>query len=55
MIEFWCSMLQEYHGLAKRALGAIIPFPTTYLCKAVMSALVISKLRTVIALELQMS
>ena len=39
-IEFWCSMLQEYPKLAKRALKALIPFPTTYLCKAVMSALV---------------
>ena len=40
LIEFWCSMLQEYTELAKRALEALIPFPTTYLCKAAMSALV---------------
>ena len=33
-------MLQEYPGLAKRALEALIPFPTTYLCEAAMSALV---------------
>ena len=40
LIEFWCSMLQEYTELAKRALEALIPFPTTYLCEAAMSALV---------------
>ena len=39
-IEFWCNMLQEYPELAKRALEALIPFPTTYLCEAAMSALV---------------
>ena len=31
-------MLQEYPELAKRALEALIPFPTTYLCEAAMSA-----------------
>ena len=40
LIEFWCNMLQKYSKLAKRALEAIIPFPTTYLCEAAMSALV---------------
>ena len=40
LIEFWCSMLQEYPKLAKRALEALIPFPTTYLCEVAMSALV---------------
>ena len=40
LIEFWCSMLQEYPELAKRALEALIPFPTTYLCEGAMSALV---------------
>ena len=40
LIEFWCSMLQEYPELAKRVLQAFIPFPTTYLCEADMSALV---------------
>ena len=40
LIEFWCSMLQKYPELAKRALEALIPFPTTYLCEAIMSALV---------------
>ena len=40
LIEFWCSMLQEYFELAKRALEALIRFPTTYLCEAAISALV---------------
>ena len=40
LIEFWFNMLQEYPELAKRALEALIPFPTTYLCEAVISALV---------------
>ena len=39
-IEFWCSMLQEYPKLAKRALEALIEFTTTHLCEAAMSALV---------------
>ena len=33
-------MLQEYPELAKRALEALILFPTRYLCKAAMCALV---------------
>ena len=33
-------MLQEYPELAKRALEALIPFLTTYLCEAAMCALV---------------
>ena len=40
LIKFWCSMLQEYPELAKRAREALIPFPTAYLCEAAMSALV---------------
>ena len=55
LIEFWYSMLQEYPELTKRALETLIPFPTTYLSEAAMSALVISILRTVIALKLQMT
>ena len=38
--KFWCSMFQKYLELAKRALETLIPFPTTYLCEAVLSALV---------------
>ena len=30
--------MQQYPALAKRALEALIPFPTTYLCEAAMSA-----------------
>ena len=33
-------MLQEYPELAKKALEALTPFLTTYLCEAAMSALV---------------
>ena len=40
LIEFWCSMLEEYPEFAKRALKALIPFLTTYLGGAAMSALV---------------
>ena len=40
LIEFWCSILQEYSELAKRVLQALIPFPMTYLCEAAMFALV---------------
>ena len=43
LIELWCSVLQEYSELAKKALEALIPFPTTYLCEAAMSALVYIK------------
>ena len=38
LIEFWCSMLKEYPELAKRALEALIPFPTTYIYEAAMFA-----------------
>ena len=40
LMEFWCSVLQEYPELARSALEALIPFPMTYLCEAAMSALV---------------
>ena len=40
LMEFWCSMLQEYPELTKRALEALIPFPTTYTGEATLSALV---------------
>ena len=30
LVELWCSMLQEYLKLAKRALKSLIPFSTTY-------------------------
>ena len=37
LIEFWCSMLQEYPEFAKRALEA---FSTKYLCESAVYALV---------------
>ena len=40
LIKFWRSMFQEYPDWAKRVLKELIPFPTTYLCEAAMSALV---------------
>ena len=49
LIEFWCSMLQEYPKLAKRALEALVPFPTTYPCEAAMPAVVNIKTRDVAA------
>ena len=39
LIEFWCSILQEYPKLTKRALEALIPFPTTYLCEAAVESI----------------
>ena len=53
-MDFWWSMLQEYPKLAKRALEALIPFSTTYLCEAAVSALVNIK-STAIALEWQIT
>ena len=40
LIEVWCSMLQVYSELAKRAHEALIPFPMTYLREAAMSVLI---------------
>ena len=40
LMEFWCSICQEYPELAKRAQEALISFLTTYLCEATMFALV---------------
>ena len=39
LIEIWCSMLEDYPELAKKVLEALIPFLTTYLCEAALSAL----------------
>ena len=41
LIEFWCSILQEYPELAKSSGSiTVILFPPTYLCEAAMYALV---------------
>ena len=53
LIEDWCSMLQEYPELAKRALEALIPFPTTVKLPCLLW--LISKLCIVITLGLQMT
>ena len=37
--DFWCSMVEGYPVLAKRALQSILPFVTTYLCEAGFSTL----------------
>jgi hypothetical protein len=38
--EFWCSQIAAYPVLAKKALSALIPFPTAYLCESGFSTLV---------------
>jgi hypothetical protein len=38
--EFWCFQIAAYPVLAKRALSALIPFSTTYLCESGFSRLV---------------
>lgn len=44
--EFWCSLKEGYPRLAKRAMGALIPFATTYLCESGFSALVTIKTKS---------
>ena len=39
--KFWCSLLQAYHRLVKRATCAFIPLSATYHCKSGFSALLI--------------
>ena len=43
LAEFWCSLAQAYPRLVKRAMVALIPFATTYLCEAGFSALLAIK------------
>jgi hypothetical protein len=38
--EFWCSQIAAHPVLAKKALSALIPFATTYLCESGFSTLV---------------
>jgi hypothetical protein len=38
--EFWCSQIVAYPILANKALSALIPFATTYLCESGFSTLV---------------
>ena len=37
--EFWCSSIQAYPRLVKRAMVGLIPFATIYLCESGFSAL----------------
>ena len=36
--EFWCSLTHAYPNLVKRALVALLPFTTSYLCESGFSA-----------------
>jgi hypothetical protein len=38
--EFWCSQIAAYPVLAKKALSALIPFATNYLCETGFSTVV---------------
>lgn len=44
--EFWCSLIQAYPLLVKRAMSVLIPFATTYLCEAGFSVLVSIKTKS---------
>ena len=44
--EFSCSLTQAYPRLAKRVMGALIPFATTYLCESGFSALITIKTKS---------
>ncbi|KAF2366927.1 hypothetical protein FHG87_002319 [Trinorchestia longiramus] len=44
MGEFWCSMIEPYLLLAKRALQSILPYVTIYLCEA--GFLILAAIRT---------
>jgi len=41
--EFWCSLTQAYPRLVKRAMVALIPFATSYLCQSGFLALLAIK------------
>jgi len=41
--EFWCSLTQAYPRLVKRAMVALIPFATSYLCESGFSTLLTIK------------
>ena len=51
--EFWCSLREAYPRLVKRAMEALIPFATTYLCESGFSALVTMKTKTRNRLDVQ--
>ena len=39
LVDFWSESLTSYRVLAKQALRVVMPFATTYLCKAGFSAM----------------
>ena len=41
--EFWCSLTHAYPRLVKRAMVALLPFATSYLCESGFSALLANK------------
>jgi hypothetical protein len=43
LAEFWCSLRQAHPRLVKRAVEALIPFATAYLCESGFSTLVTIK------------
>jgi hypothetical protein len=43
LVEFLCSLLQEYLQVSKCAVLKLLPFPTTYLCKAGFSSYAATK------------
>ncbi|KAI6648614.1 Protein ZBED8 isoform X1 [Oopsacas minuta] len=51
--EFWCSLTQAYPRLAKRAMKALIPFATSYLCESGFSGLVNIKTKNRNRLDVQ--
>ncbi|GBM96127.1 SCAN domain-containing protein 3 [Araneus ventricosus] len=43
LLVFWIKVMAEYPEIATRALKSLLPFPTTYLCKAGFSAVTTTK------------
>jgi hypothetical protein len=53
--EFWCSQIAAYPVLAKKALSALIPFATTYLCEYGFSTLVSVKTKARKRLDMRLA
>lgn len=43
LVEFWCSLKDEYPHLSQKAVLALLPFATTYMCETGFSAYVSTK------------
>ena len=50
LAEFWCSQVDSYPILAKRAMNMLIPFVTTYVCKAGLFTLLNIKIKNIFIL-----